>query len=52
LFEYYRVLLPKRLFQEKDQQALDARIREHIKRSYPHYLFIREENGFAICERK
>lgn len=48
----YRVLLPKRLFaNSKNQKELKALILDYMQR-YPHYLFLYEENGFAICDKK
>ena len=48
----YKVLLPKRLFQENkiDEELMDL-VLDYMER-YPHYHIVSIENGFAICERK
>lgn len=48
----YKVLLPNRIFdQASDKLHLIQLILKYMQR-YPHYAFLYEENGFAICERK
>lgn len=48
----YRVLLPKRLFKiSKIDEDLNSLILNYMQR-YPHYVFLYEENGFAVCERR
>ncbi|WP_096269476.1 hypothetical protein [Paucisalibacillus globulus] len=47
----FRVLLPKRIFEDaKTEQEVQALTKEYMQR-YPHYFLIYIENGFAICER-
>ncbi|MBO1005638.1 hypothetical protein ACFSKI_19025 [Pseudogracilibacillus auburnensis] len=46
----HRVLLPEWAFQSHDKKEIESNIKEYLQR-YPDYLFVREENGFAICER-
>lgn len=49
-----RVLLPERILKEKNNWTENNflfMIRNYLIR-YPNYQFIREENGFAICDRE
>ena len=47
----YKVLLPKWVFKEEDnEKQVQARAQYYMQR-YPHYNLIRIENGFAICGR-
>jgi hypothetical protein len=51
-FPDYKVLLPKRIWEENsDKKDVVLAIKEYMKR-YPHYRVKGVKNGFAICERK
>ncbi|MGG3890074.1 hypothetical protein [Metabacillus fastidiosus] len=48
----YKVLLPKRLWEEaRDKKHLKELILIYMKR-YPHYVIRTVKDGFAECERK
>lgn len=48
----FRVLLPKRIFEQSNNELeVQALTKEYMQR-YPHYSIIRIENSYAICERK
>lgn len=52
MIDTYKVLLPNRIFEQaKNDKDLRGYILNYMQR-YPHYVFLYEENGFAICERK
>lgn len=52
MIDRYRVLLPKWIFvQAKNAKEREKYIFDYLQR-YPHYIFLCEENGFAICERR
>jgi len=45
----YKVFLPKWVFESDKEVEIEENIKIYLQR-YPQYVFIREENGFAICE--
>lgn len=48
----FRVLLPKRIFQEaRDQDHLKMLVLEYMQ-CYPDYAVRKIKDGFAVCERK
>ncbi|UFU00341.1 hypothetical protein KO561_05160 [Radiobacillus kanasensis] len=47
----FRVLLPKRIFeQSRNKDEILSAIKEYMQR-YPNYVVLRVEKHFAICER-
>lgn len=51
LFIFYRVLLPKHVFDAASETDVISNAERYLQR-YPHLLFVKIEDDFAICERK
>lgn len=48
---YSRVLLPRWVFDAKDEQEVKRNVFVYMQR-YPHYAVVRLENEFALCTEK
>lgn len=44
----YKVLLPKWVFESDNESDIEQNIVKYLQR-YPHYVFEKLEDGFAIC---
>lgn len=45
---YSRVLLPRWVFESKNEQEVKDNALEYMQR-YPHYVVVRVEDDFALC---